>query len=600
MKLVLTPLGSLLVMAFGALVPAVWVAAQDDGAPARRDGTAARLDAAAVDRFFERAWTAAGVEPAETASDGEWIRRAYLTLNGVTPTADEVDAFLRNPSPDKRARVIDDLLARPEYARHFGGIWIRLMVGRRAQGQRFDRGVFEDWVEQQFAENRPFDTLVRDVIGASGSHEDNPAVGFVERWRTNQRGAEGVKDLAGHTAKTFLGLQVQCARCHDHKYEQWKQEEFNDFAAYFGLTDVRRRGDERTDTEVFDKPEREISSKVKERNKKRLEQRMKGKENAQAILEAADIAMATPRPLRPLEEGPLASPLEPTAGEVLAPQRFTNDGEELTRRQQLAAWMTTPGNPYFARATANRIFSELFGYGLVNPIDDFVSDSVVLVPGLLDALALELERSAYDYRAMVKLLASTRAFSLSSSAGRVEPVESMKEREKVFARFPARPMTADQLFDSLVRATGLDEAAEKRAKNAKGLGKKGAERAEKMAEGYSKLREAMLRKFLSAFDDDEQAEAMDMEGTIPQALLMMNGRVVTDGIQKGFTLARVLEKGSGNDRLDWLYMAVLSRKPTTDERMKALSHFQKAKGEREACEDILWVLLNSAEFSVVH
>lgn len=571
-------------------------AAPQDSAEGARPGTAARLDPAAIDRYFAAAWKTAGVVPQESATDADWLRRASLALNGVIPSAEEMEHFLRDTSPDKRERKVDDLLARPEFAEHTGGEWTRFLIGRQTQRNRFDREAFESWVVEQFALNTPFHTFAEKLLTASGTQEQNPASGFFLRYESQP------KEVAAPVSKVFLGVDIQCARCHDHKYEQWKQHEFNEFAAYFANTEQRRandRSEPRPEFEVLERPDTKLAGYLKKNTAKRLEERAKNIKNPEVVermKERADVTLATPTPLRPLESGIFATPMPSSEAEV-------SFAKPATRRAALVQWMTAPGNPYFARAVTNRIAAMIFGYGITMPIDDFRSDSTLAIPGLLDALAVEFERSGYNYREMVGLLAKTKAFGLSSGEGVPQKPEQLDEEAKIFARYPARPMSPEQLFDSLTRATGIDEAAEKRAKTMKEVGKRVGKKAmsgEAAAQMYGKLRDQALRRFISTFDDDEQGESIDFEGTIPQALMMMNSKIVSESMQRGLTLTRALEKASGNDRIDALYLAALSRKPSTDERMKALAYIQKNGDKRESFEDLLWALLNSAEFATVH
>lgn len=584
---------------FVAIAAPFAAAFQDNGGAAPT-----KLDAAAIDAMFDQAWTAAGLKAASPADDAEWLRRASLVLNGVTPTADEVSAFISDHSQGKRGKKVDEMIARAEFGEHWGDEWTRMLVGRGARMQRFDRNGFTEWVEEQFNKNVPFNEFTKNVLTASGRADDNPAVGYIEKWQAEP------KDLAGQTAKVFLGVQIQCARCHDHKDQQWKQSEFNDFAAYFAMTNLRRAGDAdgKPIFEVRDQPEPKRGKAVGKIAKKALEERAKKAKNpeaAQKMMEKAELTSATPTPLRPLAEGPLAMPNiteERNHSQDDTKADDTKDTQvEMSRREQLAAWITKQGNPYYARSVVNSTFARMFGYGLINPTDDFRSDSTVAVPALLDALAKDFEQNGYDYKRLVATLAKTKAFSLASAGDAKEKEEARESHEKMFARYVMRPMSPEQMFDSITRATGIDEVAEERAKKLKnpGKAKKGQMTGEKIAEMYGKVRQGAIRKFVTTFEDDESSEDISFEGTIPQALLMMNSRMITDSMSRGMTVQRVMERG--NDKIDWVYLSILSRKPTSDERAKSSAFLQKNGGEKkETIEDLAWALLNSAEFSTIH
>lgn len=584
-----------------ALLPLVFVAFQDPAIPPqeRKPPSAARLDVASVDRLFEEGWVAQGLAAGKPADDAEWLRRASLVLNGAIPAADEVAAFLASRDANKRDRKIDELMARPQFGEHFGGEWLRLLIGRGGRERRFDRNAFAEWVEDQFNLGTPFDQFTRQVIAATGTSEQNPAVGYVERWQAEP------KDLAGQTAKVFLGVQIQCARCHDHKDQPWKRLEFNEFAAYFANTRLKALGAKspgKPAFEVVEEPDRQLGRFAKRIAEKRLEDRaknIKNPEQAQKMKEQFELRTVTPSPLRPLESGPLAAPADPRLyGGDDAPEG-SDTAVDSRRRERLAAWITAQGNPYYSRAVVNNTVQLLLGYGLVNPVQDFRTDSTVAIPALLDALAAEFERGGYDYKELVRLLAKSKAFGLSSAANPKEKTEIREVHEKAFARFVTRPMSPEQLFDSVQRATGIDEAAEARIKSLPRGKKNGGEAAgEKAAEMVGKLRDQALRRFITTFEDDEQGEDVDFEGTIPQALLMMNSKLVTQALQRGFTVSKLMAKEG--DRLDALYLTFLGRKPSSEERTKASAYLAQAGEKRESYEDLAWALLNSAEFSTIH
>ena len=309
-----------------AFLPALFVAFQD-GAPQEakatkedpKHPTSSRLEAASLDAMFEAAWAADGVKPNSPADDAEWIRRASLTLNGCIPTAEEVAAFLGDHSRDKRAKKVDELLLRPEYGEHFGGEWELALVGRGARGQRFDRNAFGEWIIGEFNKNTPFNEFTKDVITASGTPEQNAAVGYMERWQGEP------KDLAGQTAKAFLGIQIQCARCHDHKDQQWKQSDFNDFAAFYAdvkVAPVGKKMDGKPPVmEVSDEPEKRSSGMFGRKNQKNMEARAKNAKNPEKVakeIEKRALKTMPPSPLRPLSEGRSRSPsprprMSPTA-----------------------------------------------------------------------------------------------------------------------------------------------------------------------------------------------------------------------------------------------------------------------------------------------
>ncbi|MBI3820152.1 MAG: DUF1553 domain-containing protein [Planctomycetes bacterium] len=587
-----------------ALASVLGLAMQDDASAKPATRAAKSLDPAAIDAMLDEAWTQHAMKGDASTDDAEWLRRASLALDGVIPTADETNKFLGDHAQFKRSKKIDELIARKEFGEHFGGEWALTLIGRGGRQQRFDRRGFTDWVEEQFNKNMPFNEFTKSVLTATGRSDDNPAVGYIERWEAEP------KDLAGQTAKVFLGVQIQCARCHDHKDQQWKKDEFNNFAAYFGKTQLKRTNvDGMRIAELADLPEQKRNKTVGRFAKKQLEDRAKAAKNpeqAQKIMEKVELGFQEPHGLRPLESGPLA-----IVNAVADVSTKEGEGEnqdtqvDMTRRERLAAWITAPGNPFYAREIVNSTFARIFGYGLINPVDDFRSDSTVAVPELLEALARDFESSGFDYKRLVGNLVKTKAFALASNGESREKEEAREAREKLFARYTTRPLSPEQLFDSIARATGIDELAEQAAKSEKPavLPKKGKGKMMMGGEGEAKMfgniRRQAIRRFITTFDDDESGEDLDFEGTIPQALLMMNGKFTTESISRGLTIQRAMARG--NDKIDWLYLSALSRKPTSDEKAKATAYLQKHDGEkRENYEDILWALINSAEFSAIH
>jgi len=547
---------------------ALALAAALPASPARAgsDDGDALLAAAAlsrtIDREIDAALAAESIAPVGPSDDAEFLRRATLDVLGVPPTEAEVRAFLSSNEPGKRAAKIEELLAHPLYGEHLGERWERLLVQGIRRYRLLDQGALRDWLAKGFQEGRGMDAIVRDVLTATGNVLEVPPVAYTVRFRDGGIPA----DIAGTTSRLFLGVQIQCAQCHDHPYEAWKQGDFASFAAFFNLVQPRPADpmDPRAGFVVEDPDPRRLA-------------RGRGRGG-----EGADIR-----------------------GAVRADPKFLDgsawkDAEGTTRRAALADWVTARSNPWFAKAMVNRVWSWMMGRGFVNPVDDFRSDNPPSHPALLDALALGFAESGHDVRFLVRAIAGSRAYQRTSRLPEKAPADEVALRrfDRLFARGPMKPLTADQVFDSVLRVTGMDDAMRSRNRNE-------IERAKRF----------LLDQFTSESADDEGNSAEAWAGTIPQGLLLMNGPLTQIGTRGGGptgrgdrlgvlardnSLHRILDdtKDTGA-RVERLYLTLLGRRPTADEASEAAAFAARGDGTR-GWEDLFWALLNSSEFMSNH
>lgn len=591
-------------------------AAPDEGAAAPAERPFART-VAALDAAIEARLAEAGVTPAAPSDDAEFLRRVTLDLTGKPPTAAEAEAFQAERTPDKRARRIEALLASPAYAEYWSHVWYRILTGltpgarqRGDQDLRFLRGpadaTFQAWLLERIQSGAPYNRFVEDLIGATGRTNANGATGWYARWEGKPN------DLAGAASKTFLGVKIACAQCHDHRYEPtWTQKDFQGMAAFF-VTSAPR-------------PVPEYQQAYREVEKLR-EQMMEGKEEGEkgagagkakkggALDEGAlrrdpklrealmnrfvmDIQDFEPRGLgltgrargnkelpEALQERVALADVKPKAwmGPALP------DLPGIPRRMLLARWVTADDNPYFARALVNRYWGLLLGSGFVNPVDDFTSLNPPSHPGLLDLLADDFKQSGYDLRHLLRVITNSATYQRSSRwEGAEEPDPAL------FARAAVRSLSNEQLFDALVRATGTEALVERLA-------------GEQRAKGYGQGANAVFSAFSFLFDDDEGQESDGFAGSIPQGLFLMNGRMLQGALSAlpGTTLARVLDaERTDAGRVRGLYLAAFGREPDAEERRQALGFVRRAsagKDERAGWQDLFWVLLNSAEFMSNH
>ena len=502
-----------------------------------------------IDTMLQQAWDAAGVKPSAPAPDAEFLRRAYLDIAGRIPTVSEAGAFLESKDAGKRAKLVEYLLAGPDYAKNFGNTWTLLMLGRKRPEHRADRAALANWMRRQFAENRPWNEVVYDLVTATGSNKENGAVNFALAHLGNpNRPGEKAVNLTSFTTRLFLGQQIQCTQCHDHPTNDWKQKDFWGINAFFlglSIEEVRKAG--RNGAEVYDHTDlndEPTSAYV-------------AYERRNAYME---IAFPTYLDGRKIGQGP-----------------------DVNRRQELGKFLADPGNDQLARAFVNRMWGHFLGRGFVQPVDDFGPHNPPSCPELLDRLAKDFRDGGYDVKRLVRAITASRAYHLGSVM-----TKSNEKDETLFSHMAIKPMTPEQLFDSLLVATQAHQAA-------------GAD--------VDKTRDAWMKQFVVAFANDEEGETSNFQGTIPQALMMMNGELMTKatGGRPGSFLAKLLDQA--NTRafgapetfvINRLYLSALSRRPSPHELARAREIMATCPDTIQVIEDLFWALLNSNEFILNH
>jgi len=578
-------------MSFSPLRPAaavgfVLAVALGEASSLRADpGDDGRLPPAAevsarLDQLLAAEWARLGVTPAAPASDAEFLRRASLDLSGVIPSEDAARAFLADPSPTRRAHLVERLLDSPAHARSMAARWSALLVGRayelqalgvkerqeRARGRLMAAApeddelpdealTLGDWLEERIAQNVGWDRVARELIAAKGTVTDAPAAHYALR---HLRGGKP-EELAGHVMRVFQALPIQCAQCHDHPYAQWTQRQFYGVAAFLART---RAGRSPPSAQMI------AAARAAGRDPTKV----------QGAFQVVDRPAGQARiPAAPGQVGPLILPRFLT-GEVIHP------GAGVDRRGALADLVTGPGNPWFARAIANRAWSFLFGRGLLEPVDDLNDEDGPLPPALL-LLADDLRRSGHDMRRLYTVIAGTRAYGLSSAG----PADGRGAQVEAFARAALRPLSAEQLYDSVLEATGA-------------LGIRAGARGDLRRLQRRKLE--LLRQFVRTFGDDEGDEAVE-EGTIPQALMRLNGPLTNEAVRPrpGHPVYdRLFRTPDLDQRIDGITLRTLGRYATDAERALLREQLapRPAAELAEAYADVFWALLNSSEFNFNH
>ncbi len=487
------------------------------------------------------------VKASEVAVDSEWLRRVYLDLVGTIPPGDAVEKFVSDKDKVKRSRLIDTLLDDPRYVRNWTTIWTNLCIGQRTP-RRVSRTGMTKFFREAFARNRPWDQVVFDLVSASGHFEQDGAVNYLLAQMTMRD--DGVQATA-KTTRLFMGIQVQCTQCHNHPFNDWQQNQFWEFNSFFRQVDRKdhRKLDSNTGRMVDDYSE----------------------------LVFQDFS------------GPVFYDKRSGVKQVAYPKYFAarvDDGNETDRRKELAKLMTAGEKPYIALAMVNRLWGHFFGYGFTKPVDDMGPHNPTTHPELLERLAVEFVKSRYDLKQLIRWICNSEAYNLTSQFGRKNEIDNPAAGEMpLFSHLYVKSMTAEQLYDSLIMATNAHESGDS------------------SWDQSVRLRQQWLQQFVLAFGTDENDEATTFNGTIPQALMMMNGELVqrATSADRGSYLREVLaRKGSETTKIKDLYLSTLSRYPTRRESKAAAKLIRSRRDKLSAYQDLFWALLNSNEFVFVH
>jgi hypothetical protein len=493
--------------------------------------------AARIDQHLAAALSDAGLTPSPPADDAEFLRRAWLDLCGIIPPLNDDDGisgvrdFLADERPDKRALLIDALLAKPRHATHLANVWKAVMLPADANFQQFGGDAsLANWLRTRFADNAPYDETVRELLTTTGNLGQSSPVLYYSTLELKP------EELAASTSRIFLGVQIQCAQCHDHPFDHWQQRDFWGYAAFFA----------------------------------RL-QRPPAQQQFVFQVEEADTGEVT----------------LPNSSDVVLPQFLggapSPDDDPRTRRARLADWLASADNPYFAQATVNRVWGLLFGRGLVDPVDDLGSQNPPSHPELLDELAADFAASGFDVQRLIRSVCLTQAYQRSSRF-----VPGASERPELFAVMPLKSMSAEQLYDCLTEAMRRRDAQFGMQSSA-------------FAGGFDQNRQAFLARFRAPTQG-----ATEYQSGIPQALTLMNGAVVrqaTDLNQSDLLIALDAPFFTTADRVETLFLSTLARPPSPDEFAACIAHVDSGgtTGDpRAALSDVLWALLNSAEFVFNH
>lgn len=518
------------------------------------------LKPADIDRLMDTSLAKSGIQAAGITNDGTFLRRVSLDLIGLIPSPEQVTQFEQSTDPEKRSTVIKKLLASPFFASNLAKYW-RDVIRYRAtetQPRRFQPQLLEGYLREKFASNTPWDEIAREMITAVGSNQENPAVLLTMAQESK------AEETAGEVSRVFMGVQIQCAQCHDHPTDSWKRQQFQQFAAFFsGVRSANFSG-----------------------NNVAAGQRVFGVRAAGQSLHK------------------VANPKDPSDMEQYAPKFFLGDKSTVlqmnvpvdARRTVAASFIASQDNPWFARAFVNRVWYTLMGDAFYMPIDDLGPDRKGKNLEVLDTIATAWTKSGYDIKWLFETIAGTQTYQRESRAS--DPSASIESAAG--ANCPTR-LRADQVLQNLRQVTGFPILGLKVPENAR---RARPEMAKAKAAGLpAQLQGPAGRAALKAYQTfafDPSTPDDDILGTIPQALFLMNAPDLNKAIEAkdGSVLKKILDEYPKDDSaaLNALYKRTLARVPNSDELKVATDYIQTVGNRVQAFEDLFWSLLNSAEF----
>ncbi|MCA9121517.1 MAG: DUF1549 domain-containing protein [Planctomycetaceae bacterium] len=532
---------------------------------------------AKINEEIAETWAAYELKPSQEATESEWCRRVHLDIIGRIPSVEELQAFTKNRSATKKADLVGKLLYddkyTEEYARNWTTIWTTVLIGRAGGTERnslTNREGMQKYLRDCFARNKPYNDMVDELVTATGSNRPgdanfNGAVNFLTMKVNEEKGTQATADVA----KIFLGLQVQCTQCHNHPFNEWKQQKFWEFNAFFRQTRALRQ---------FVPGTRDI-------------------QGAELVDQDFGGEGGTPETAEIYYE--LRNGLLKAAYPV-----FIDDTEigksgyvkEVNRRDKLGELIQQ--SEFMDMCVANRYWSHFFGYGFTKPIDDMGPHNPASHPELLEYLGQQVREHSYNLKELIRWITLSEAYSLSSRVIKAnEKDDPLLGETPKFTHFYLRQMQAEELYESLLVATRAAETGGS-------------------YEQQERSKAEWLSQFVMAFGTDDGGEATTFNGTIPQALMMFNGELIrnaTDVKNGSFLWELANSNMKPAQAIDYLFQAGLARRPTKDEVAIANQLFiarastgrdkkrvDPATATLAALQDVWWAVLNSNEFIINH
>lgn len=561
------------------------IVGQGIAAPRDKDSAVSNIPQVAfIDQEISNQWKEFQISPAPPATDGEWCRRVYLDVLGRIPSVEELEAFTSSRDADKKAKLVSKLLYdeayTEEYARNWTTVWTNVLIGRSGGTERnslTDREGMQKYLRDSFARNKPYDRMVYELVTAKGSNRPgseqfNGAVNFLAMKVNEEKGTLAT----AATAKIFLGLQVQCTQCHNHPFNEWKQQKFWEFNAFFRQSRALRQ---------YAPGTRDVIGA------ELVNEDFAGEGNnaseAEIYYELRNGLLKVAYPV--FVDG---TPIE-RSGYV----------QEVDRRTELGKLILK--SEYMDKMIANRYWAHFMGFGFTKPIDDMGPHNSPTHPALVDYLGQEIRKNSYNLKELIRWITLSEAYSLSSKINKSnEKDDPLLGELPKFSHFYLRQMRAEELYESLMVAT------------------KAAETGGGSYEEQEKAKAQWLSQFVMAFGNDEGDETTTFNGTIPQALMMFNGAMIrrATGSERGSFLAEIANDKSmqPKQKIDFLFKSGLGRSPSSTEMDIAnkllLARLNDQGGGKKggnqnldvnkaavgALQDIWWAVLNSNEFIINH
>lgn len=487
-----------------------------------------------VDRFVFAKLQQMQIAPANLAPDHVFVRRLHLDLIGRLPTASETETFLSSSAADKRDRLIDELLETSEFAQFWATRWGDLLRVNNKKMSVSGVHKFHRWIVKAVEENMPYDRFVRELLTSEGSTFSRPASNYY-------RAPLDTSDMTETTAQIFMGVRIQCAKCHNHPFEQWTQDNYYGLSAFFN----------------------------------RVERKKVQGQDELMVWVAREGEVTQPRTGRTMK------PWLPLVGELDLQSEHDQD-----RRVALVDWLTASDNPFFTRMEVNRIWSYVMGRGIVDPIDDFRDSNPPANPELLDALAADFVEQGFDRRHVIRTILRSRTYQSSATANQFN-----ERDQKYFSRYAARMLSAEQLLEAISQFTGVPEIF---------AGLPSGTRATQLpSPSYGK---DFLKVFGKPLRDTACECERASRSDLARVMELVNGPLVFDKVQaKENVLSQLIEAGRDDREIvEHLYLTAYARGPKEKELKTALDYVQGVEDRREALEDLAWTLINSKEFLFQH
>jgi hypothetical protein len=489
-----------------------------------------------VDELVYEKLKALGLPSSHVCDDATFLRRVFVDVGGRLPTLSESEQFLADASADKREKLVNRLLDSTDYADYFANKWAAVLRNkRRLDVEKRSTFAFHEWIRESLHENKPYDRFVREILTATGTPGQSPPVGWYRE----------VKDAAAQledTAQLFLGLRIQCAKCHHHPFEKWSQQDYYGFSAFFAQVG-RKRGQVQNEDRIFHK-----------------------------------VGMATAQ--------------NPKTGQSVKPSGLGSEpleiAPEIDPRQKLADWMSNKENPFFSRSLVNRYWKHFFGRGLVDPEDDMRVTNPASNPELLDALAADFVKHDFDLKHLVRTIVTSSVYQLAA-----EPNDWNQDDKQNFSRYYPKRLNAEVLLDAIDQVTGTQTTF---------TGIPAGTRAVQLPDtGFNSYFLTVFGRpeASSACECERSSEA-----NLAQSLHLLNSSEIQGKLTAaGGNAARLAgDKSRGDEqKIRELYLLAFSRPASPDELSIAMAHIQKnAQDPKRAYEDIVWALINTKEFLFNH